>query len=115
MARQVLEVLGADEAHPTFLPSLGTIIHIFQPNADTIYLNANVFDQGGLPAKRTRGTVRISKIAQFRSLSGEVAFEEGPSSLQALSHNDFSSLGIDDRGRFDVILSRRTAFHPRSR
>lgn len=107
VARQVLEVLGADEAHPAFLPSLGAVINIFQPNADTIYLNANVSDQGVYRLRGTSGTVRIAKIGQFRSLTNEVAFEEGPSSLQALSYHDFNSLAIDDQGRFDVILSSK--------
>jgi len=105
MAREVLEVLGADADHPAFLPSLGAAINIFQPNADTVYLNANVSDQGAYRLRGDSGSVRIIKMAQFRSLTNEVAFEDGPSSLQALAYNDFNELTIDDQGRFDVVLS----------
>ncbi len=106
MAREVLEALGADAAHPIFLPSLGAVINIFQPNADTIYLNANVSDAGVYRLRGVSGSVRIARMAQFRSLASEVAFEEGPSSLQALAHNDFNDLHVDAQGRFDVLLSR---------
>ena len=107
MAREVLEALGADESHPVFLPSLGAVINIFQPNADTVYLNANVDDHGSYRLRGQSGSVRIIKMAQFRALADEVAFEEGPSSFQALSYNDFNDLSIDDQGRFDVLLSRK--------
>ncbi|MDO8863992.1 hypothetical protein Q6D67_20090 [Haliea sp. E1-2-M8] len=107
MAREVLEVLAADEEHPVFLPSLGAAINIFQPNADTVYLNANISDQGTYRLRGDSGSVRIIKMAQFRSLTNEVAFEDGPSSLQALAYNDFNELTIDGQGRFDVLLSRQ--------
>lgn len=105
MAREVLEALGADVAHPVFLPSLGAVINIFQPNADTIYLNANVSDQGVYRLRGVAGTVRIAKMAQFRALGSEVQFDEGPSSLQALAYSDFNDLKVDAQGRFDVLLS----------
>lgn len=107
MAREVLEVLAADEEHPVFLPSLGAAINIFQPNADTVYLNANISDQGTYRLRGDSGSVRIIKLAQFRSLTNEVAFEDGPSSLQALAYNDLNKLTIDGQGRFDVLLSRQ--------
>lgn len=107
MAREVLEVLAADEEHPVFLPSLGAAINIFQPNADTVYLNANISDQGTYRLRGDSGSVRIIKMAQFRSLTNEVAFEDGPSSLQALAYNDLNKLTIDGQGRFDVLLSRQ--------
>lgn len=107
MVRETLELLAADEDHPVFLPSLGAAINIFQPNADTVYLNANISDQGTYRLRGDGGSVRIVKMAQFRSLTNEVAFEEGPSSLQALVYNDFNELTIDAQGRFDVLLSRQ--------
>ena len=106
MAREVLEALGADVKHPSFLPSLGAVINIFQPNADTIYLNANVSDDGVYRLRGVSGSVRIARMAQFRSLASEVAFEEGPSSMQALAQTDFKDLHVDAQGRFEVVLSR---------
>ncbi len=106
MAREVIAAIGADEAHPAFLPSLGAVMNIFQPNADTIYWNADVSDTGVYRLRGAAGNVRIAKLGQFRPLHSEVAFEDGPSSLQALDYRDFKELQVDANGRFDVLLSR---------
>jgi len=107
MAREVLEAISADVNHPSFLPSLNATINIFQPNADTIYLNANITDTGIYRLRGKSGTVRIIKMAQFRSLSGEIGFENQPSSFQALAYHDFHDLSVDDDDRFEVVLSRQ--------
>lgn len=104
-ARELLDVLGSDPSHPTFMPSLNATLNIFQPNADTLYLKAVVSGAGSYRLSGQSGSVRIASLAQFGTLTGEVALTDSPSALQALAHHDLNTLQVDDQGRFEVLLS----------
>jgi hypothetical protein len=104
---RVIEAISSDVDHPSFLPSINATLNVHQPNADTVYRNADISDQGVYRLRGERGSVRILVIGQFRPLVGEVTIGQTVSTLQALAHNNFDDLHTDPQGRFDVILSAK--------
>ncbi len=100
LAQQTLEAIGADGDHPVFLPHIGQILNIAQPNADTIYRSARITPGGTYRLRGTIGSLPIFKMAQF----GPTPDQTG-GGINALGYSDFAKLHLDASGRFDVILS----------
>jgi len=91
LASNTLAAIGADGDHPVFLPSIGQVLNVGQPNADTVYRSARITPGGSYRIRGQRGTLRIANI-------GEVG--------QGIrNYHDFNSLRVDAEGRFDVLLS----------
>ncbi|MGO9934891.1 MAG: DUF1214 domain-containing protein [Steroidobacteraceae bacterium] len=99
-----LDALGSDGDHPVFLPQLGQILNVGQPNADTVYRVARITPGGTYRLTGRRGSLRIFKMGQVSPNLGEGGTptkQVGPTT----TYGDFNSLHVDSAGRFDVLLS----------
>ena len=107
-----IEALGADGDHPTFLPSIGQILSIGQPNADTVYRSARITPGGVYRLRGTRGDARIATIALSAPMSTKPQSGASPNLGPQKAVYDLNTLKVDKDGRFDVILSpERPAGH----
>lgn len=97
LASQATSAVGADGDAPLFLPSLGQVYNIGQPNADTVYRSAAISPGGCYRIRGLRGTVNHTVLAQV------VPQDAGGAGSR--SHLHLSSLAADEHGRFDVLLS----------
>lgn len=102
LACSTIDALGSDADHPVFLTQIGQVINVGQPNADTIYRIARVAPTGVYRLRGLRGTLRMFDIAQSPPSPGEPGYK--PERGSRTSH-DCNALGLDEHGRFDVILS----------
>lgn len=105
VARIVLQALTASSIsaiggygnHPAFLPGIGELLNVGQPNADTLYRIAQITPGGVYRLRGRQGSLPLAVISQIGS---EPADQEG-----MRQHLDIGALGVDDKGYFDVILS----------
>jgi len=97
LATSTLEAIGADGDAPQFLPSIGQVLNVGQPNADTIYRSARLTPGASYRLRGTPGTLTLSVIAQVVPQSVPEA--------GVRSHLDLSTLKTDDDGRFDLLVS----------
>lgn len=97
LASQATSAIGADGHAPQFLPSLGQVYNIGQPNADTVYRSAAIAPGGSYRIRGAQGTVNHTVLAQM--------VPQGVSVSGQRSHLHLSSLASDEHGRFDVLLS----------
>lgn len=102
LACSTLDALGADPDHPAFVPQIGQVLNVGQPNADTVYRVARVSPDGVYRLRGRRGSLRMFNVSQAPPTPGEPGFR--PDGGPRPSH-DFNALQVDDRGCFDVILS----------
>jgi hypothetical protein len=100
ISEETLEAIGADGDHPVFLPHIGMILNLGQPNADTVYRSAKITPGGTYRLRGTMGSLPIFKMAQL----GLTPDQTG-GGVNALGYDDFAKLHTDANGRFDVILS----------
>jgi len=99
-----ISVLGSDGDHPAFLPSIGELINVGQPNADTIYKAAEITPGGVYRLRGHAGSLNMSVIGQVGPSPadpGSDGSHPGPT-RNYLSLND---LKTDSDGNFDVLLS----------
>lgn len=104
LTSQGLDALGADGDHPVFLPSIGQVLNIGQPNADTIYRSARITPGGTYRLRGTRGSYRmavLSENAPRPALAPGKPINLGP---QPQIH-DLNRLPVDAADRFDVVFS----------
>lgn len=99
LATSTLEAIGGDGDAPQFLPSIGQVLNVGQPNADTIYRSARLSPGGSYRLRGQAGTLNHSVIAQV--------VPQGAPGAGARSHLFLSDLNTDENGRFDVIVSPR--------
>jgi len=97
LASQTLSAIGADGDAPQFLPSIGQVLNVGQPNADTIYRSAAITPGGSYRITGRQGSVNLAVIAQV--------VPQGQANAGARAHLDLSGLKTDANGRFDVLLS----------
>lgn len=102
LASSTLEVIGGDGDHPEFLPIIGRVMNVAQPNADTIYRRARITPGGTYRLRGRRGSVHLARIGEFAAKFGGAG---GGGSGNAKAYHDLNALHIDSEGRFDVILS----------
>ncbi len=93
-----LEGIGGDGDAPVFLPSIGQILNIGQPNADTIYRAATITPGASYRMRGKRGSLRLSVLAQVTPPTSPT---DGPR-----SHLNLRELTVDNQGRYDVLLSQ---------
>jgi hypothetical protein len=101
---QGLDALGGDGDHPVFLPTIGEVLNIGQPNADTIYRGARITPGGTYRLRGWRGSYRLAVIAEIAPRPQQVAGKPINLGPQPEVHY-ISRLPVGADGRFDVILS----------
>jgi hypothetical protein len=97
LASSALDTIGADGDSPAFLPAIGEVLNVGQPNADTIYRSATVSPGASYRIRGRRGTLNLAVIAQV--------VPQGTPGAGARAHLDLSTLHVDKDGRFDVLVS----------
>ena len=97
LASSTLDAIGADGEAPQFVPSIGQVLNIGQPNADTVYRSAIIAPGGSYRLRGTRGSLALAIISQNRPPKDP---NQG-----ATGFLDLSKLKFDRQGRFDVLLS----------
>ena len=92
-----ISALGGYGDHPVFLPTIGELLNVGQPNADTLYRVAQVTPGGVYRLRGQRGSLTMSVIGQV----GPAAADP----LERRQHLEIGALPVDEDGRFDVLLS----------
>ncbi|MCB2075006.1 MAG: DUF1214 domain-containing protein [Novosphingobium sp.] len=99
IASSSIEALGGDGNSPQFVPTIGLLLNVGQPNADTIYRSTLVTPGASYRIRGKAGTLNHSVLAQ---VTPPTAAGGG-----ARSHLHLSSLKLDDDGRYDVLVSQK--------
>ena len=99
VATSTLEAIGGDGDAPVFLPSIGQLLNVGQPNADTIYRAASITPGGSYRIRGKRGALRLAVLAQVAPPSDPAA--------KPRAHLNLRKLKVDADGRYDVLLSDR--------
>jgi hypothetical protein len=102
---QGLDALGADPDHPQFLPTIGQILNIGQPNADTVYKSAKIAPGGTYRLRGERGSLRMALIAETGPRPPQVPGQTAPNLGPPRPVHDINKLRVGKDGRYDVILS----------
>ena len=97
VASQTLDAIGSDGDAPQFLPSIGQVLNIGQPNADTVYRSAAVTPGGSYRITGKQGNVALAVISQNRPPTDP--------SQSAPAFLNLASLKTDAQGRFSVLAS----------
>ncbi len=97
ISSQTLEAIGGDGDAPVFLPAVGQVFNVGQPNADTIYRAATITPGGSYRMRGKRGSLRLSVLAQVAPRAGPA---DGPR-----AHLNLAELKADADGRYDLLLS----------
>jgi hypothetical protein len=106
LAHATLDALGQDGDHPVFMPAIGQVIDIGQPNADTIYRTAKITPGGTYRIRGSRGSVRMARVAQVAPRQpGKVDANGMPVLGPPRVVFDINALKVDPQGNFDVIAS----------
>jgi hypothetical protein len=98
--QQATDAIASDGDHPVFLPHIGLVLNLAQPNADTVYRSARITPGGVYRLRGTIGSLPIFKMA----ILGLTPAQTG-GGINAMGYEDFAKLNKDASGRFDVILS----------
>ncbi|MBW8753018.1 MAG: DUF1214 domain-containing protein [Sphingomonadales bacterium] len=97
LASQTLDAIGGDGDAPQFMPSIGQVLNVGQPNADTIYRSANLTPGGSYRLRGLRGNVSLAIIQQVLPPTDP--------NRGAAAQLDLSTLKVDKDGRYDVLVS----------
>jgi hypothetical protein len=97
VASQTISAIGQDGDAPQFLPSLGQVLNVGQPNADTVYRSAIIAPGASYRIRGERGTLNHTVLAQM--------VPPGTPGGTARPHLHLSDLKADADGRFDLLLS----------
>lgn len=97
LASQSLTAIGGDGDAPQFLPSIGQVLNVGQPNADTIYRSATLTPGGSYRIRGQRGTLNHTVMAQL--------VPQGQPGAGSRAHLRLGDLKADKDGRFDLLLS----------
>ena len=66
-----IDALGGDPDFPAFLPTIGPVLNVGQPNADTIYRASRIAPDGIYRLSGTRGSLNQAVIGQVVPRSAE--------------------------------------------
>jgi hypothetical protein len=97
LTTSTIEAIGGDGDAPQFLPSVGQVINVGQPNADTIYRTASITPGGSYRLRGKRGSLRLAVIAQVVPQTG--------GSPPPRTHLNLKDLRVDGQGRYGVLIS----------
>jgi len=98
IASSAITSIGGDTVHPEFLPSIGRVMSVGQPNADTIYRTALINPAGTYRLSGTLGSTRIITISQ------SIQAKDGKGVPRVIDHN-LNDVKTDGQGKFQLILS----------
>lgn len=98
LASGTIDAIGGDADYPAFLPTIGQVLNVGQPNSDTLYRSARIDPDGVYRLRGKPGSLRMSVIGQVVPRSAE--------SGSGRTHLDLSTLAVDSKGNFDVMVSR---------
>jgi hypothetical protein len=104
LTASTLDALGGDGDAPRFLPQIGEVLNVGQPNADTAYKVARITPGGSYRLRGQRGSVRMAIVGQLGATPGEAgakSAQPGPTR----GYESLDGLHLDEQGRFDVLLS----------
>ncbi|GAB3113226.1 hypothetical protein G8770_18095 [Aestuariicella hydrocarbonica] len=104
LTMSAISTLGADGDHPVFLPSIGELINVGQPNADTIYKAAEIAPGGVYRLRGYPGTLTMSVIGQVGPSPADPG-SEGDHPGPTRNYLYLDTLKTHDDGQFDVLLS----------
>jgi hypothetical protein len=71
LTSSALDAIGGDGDHPAFLPQIGQLLNVGQPNADTVYRVARITPGGTYRLRGRRGSLRMAIIGQLGAMPGE--------------------------------------------
>lgn len=105
LASEIVSAIGGDPDHPAFLPHIGLVMNIGQPNADTNYRTAYVDPNGVYRLRGRRGSLRMLKIDQLPALPGEPGSTAESKPGPSRGSNSLLDLPVDAQGHYDVVMS----------
>ncbi|MCB2077439.1 MAG: DUF1214 domain-containing protein [Novosphingobium sp.] len=97
LASSTLDAIAGDGEAPQFLPSIGMVLNVGQPNADTIYRSTWLVPGGSYRLRGKAGSLNHTVIAQLIPRDAPGA--------DSRPHLRFGDLRQDANGRYDVLLS----------
>jgi hypothetical protein len=97
LASGSIDAIGGDGDFPAFLPTIGQLLNVGQPNADTIYRSTRVTPGATYRLRGTRGSLRLANIGQVVPRNAETG--------AGRAYLDINKLRVDAKGRFDVLVS----------
>ena len=97
LTSQGIDAIGGDADAPEFLPAIGFLLNVGQPNADTIYRTTRIDGAGSYRLRGKAGTLNQAMISQTVPRTAETG--------AGRTHIDLSKLKLDKQGRYDVLLS----------
>ena len=92
LTSSALETIGGDGDSPRFLPVIGQVLNIGQPNADTTYRSARLTPGGLYRITGKRGSLKLTVLAQV--IPG----------TNGRAHLDIGHLPVDAQGRYSVLM-----------
>jgi len=92
-----IETIGGDGDAPQFVPSIGQVLNVGQPNADTIYRAASITPGGSYRLRGQRGNLALAVIQQVLPPTDP--------NRGAAAQLDLATLKVDGDGRYDVLVS----------
>lgn len=99
-----IAALGADGDHPFFLPSIGEMLNVGQPNADTLYKTAEITPGGSYRLRGHKGSLTLAVIGQMGPIPSDFG-SDGNHPGATRGYLELGSLKTDSEGNFDVLLS----------
>lgn len=96
LASSALGAVGADGDFPQFLPSIGMVLNVGQPNADTLYRTAKILPGATYRLRGKRGSLNQCKIGQVVPRSAETG--------AGRAYLDVNALSVDAHGMYDVVI-----------
>lgn len=97
LASSAIGAIGADADFPEFLPTIGRLLNVGQPNADTLYRAAKITPGGTYRLRGRRGSLNQCKIGQVVPRNAETG--------SGRAYLDVNALQVDADDRFDVLIS----------
>lgn len=97
VASCAIDTIGGDGDAPVFLPTIGQVLNIGQPNADTVYRSARITPGGVYRLRGVRGRLNQFKISQVIPRNAETG--------AGRAHIDMNAVAVDAEQKFDVLVS----------
>jgi hypothetical protein len=97
LASCALDAIGGDGDAPAFLPTIGQLLNVGQPNADTVYRSTRITLGGSYRLRGVQGSLNQFKISQVIPRNAETG--------AGRAHLDLNAVPVDAEGKFDILVS----------